>query len=133
VPVFLAMTKFDLLSGADDALVQNNINYYHPDSYIFHRNGDFGLDPLSADEEVLWRRVHCYESKINPNNDKAEVPERDVARDAELLKLFKDIIDYSLSKEGKRRCSSSSSKLLNIAKSTLGHKLLTRRTRQISI
>ena len=44
MPVFLAMTKFDLLSDSEDAVVQNNIGYYHPDSYIFHRNGEFGLD-----------------------------------------------------------------------------------------
>ena len=63
-------------------------------------------------EEVMpWRRVRCYESKINPLEDEVEPNLPDESRDQHLLKLFIDIINYSLTPSGKRRCSSSSSKL----------------------
>ena len=62
-------------------------------------------------EEVMpWRRVRCYESKINPLEDEVEPNLPDESRDQHLLKLFIDIINYSLTPSGKRRCSSSSSK-----------------------
>ena len=43
VPVFLAMTKFDLLSPKDQALLEQNIFYYHPESYGFF-NDTFSPD-----------------------------------------------------------------------------------------
>ena len=43
VPVFLAMTKFDLLSPKDQALLEKNIFYYHPESYGFF-NDTFSPD-----------------------------------------------------------------------------------------
>ena len=63
------------------------------------------------DEEVLWKKVHCYESNLNPVIDRLEQNQPDEKKDEKLLKLFKDIIDYSLTPTGKRRCSSSSSKI----------------------
>jgi len=82
---------------------------------------------------------------LNPVIDRLEQNQPDEKKDEKLLKLFKDIIDYSLTPTGKRRCSSSSSKndlkraefnisgkIFHLARNT-GQKLLSRRLRTISI
>lgn len=130
-PIMLVMTKFDLLDDVEKAAVNDNIFFYHPSSYGFH--GDvFSPDFDLQDEEVLWKKVHCYESNLNPVIDRLEQNQPDEKKDEKLLKLFKDIIDYSLTPTGKRRCSSSSSKIFHLARNT-GQKLLSRRLRTISI
>lgn len=130
-PIMLVMTKFDLLDEVEKAAVNDNIFFYHPSSYGFH--GDvFSPDFDLQDEEVLWKKVHCYESNLNPVIDRLEQNQPDEKKDEKLLKLFKDIIDYSLTPTGKRRCSSSSSKIFHLARNT-GQKLLSRRLRTISI
>jgi len=132
VPVFLAMTKFDLLSQPDQEMLEQNIFYYHPESYGFFGE-KFSADYSLINDDVIWRRIRCYESRINPIEDEVVPNTPDSARDVELLKLFKDVINYSLTPNGKRRCSSSSSKFLNLARNT-GHKLMLKgRSRTISI
>merc|ERR1711971_1039442 len=122
---------FDLLTPTVQQRVEENIFYYHPESYGFF-DEVFGPDYALRSQDILWSRIHCYESKINPLEDEVEPNTPDSNNDTELLKLFKDIINYSLTPAGKRRCSSSSSKLLNLARNT-GQKLLTRRKRTLSV
>lgn len=130
-PIMLVMTKFDLLDEEESAAVNDNIFFYHPSSYGFH--GDiFSPDFSLQDEDILWRKVHCYESRLNPVIDRLEQNNPDKEKDGALLKLFKNIIDYSLTPSGKRRCSSSSSKIFHLARNT-GQKLLSRRPRTLSV
>ena len=59
---------------------------------------------------VLWNEVHCYESKIDPQGDETRPNTKDPEKDKKLLKLFREIIDLSLTRVGKKRTYSTSSK-----------------------
>ena len=74
-------------------------------------NDDFQENKLQQGfNNVLWNEVHCYESKIDPQGDETRPNTKDPEKDKKLLKLFREIIDLSLTRVGKKRTYSTSSK-----------------------
>jgi len=118
----------DLLSEHDQEYLRNNVYCYHPESHAFFESGEFLLDvntirsshmthnvwlkETKGNDDILWSEVHCYESNISPLVDETAQNEKDIQKDTKLLKLFKDIIDLSLTPAGKKRTYSTSSKFI---------------------
>jgi len=135
-PILLTMTKFDLLPALEQEELKRNIFYYHPESYALYENGEFCPDESKLQQgfrNVIWNEVHCYESKIDPQGDETRPNIKDPEKDKKLLKLFREIIDLSLTRVGKKRTYSTSSKFLNLAKNTGSKILKAGRTRTISL
>lgn len=133
MPVLLAVTKMDLLSENEQNDFRQNVSYFHPESYAFFDDGEFTYDDNIVNEDVVWNNVHCYESRISPLIDETIQNTKDVEKDVKLLKLFKEIINLSLTPAGKKRTYSTSSRLMNIAKNTGSKLFKTGRNRTISI
>jgi len=135
-PILLTMTKFDLLPASEQEELKQNIFFYHPESYALYDNGEFCPDENKLQQgfsNVLWNEVHCYESKIDPQGDETRPNTKDPEKDKKLLKLFREIIDLSLTRVGKKRTYSTSSKLMNLAKNTGSKILKAGRTRTLSV
>jgi len=132
-PVLLAVTKMDLLSQAEKSDFCNSVSYFHPESYALFDDGEFLYDDTIDNDDVVWKDVHCYESDISPLVDETVQNTKDVKKDIKLLKLFKEIINLSLTPTGKKRTYSTSSRLMNIAKNTGSKLFKTGRVRTISI
>lgn len=132
-PVLLAVTKMDLLSEAERSDFCKSVSYFHPESYALFDDGEFLYDDTIINDDIVWNDVHCYESKISPLVDETIQNTKDVVKDIKLLKLFKEIINLSLTPTGKKRTYSTSSRLINIAKNTGSKLFKTGRTRTISI
>lgn len=135
-PILLTMTKLDLLPASEQEELKQNIFFYHPESYALYDNGEFCPDESKLQKgfsSVLWNEVHCYESQIDPQGDETRPNAKDPEKDKKLLKLFREIIDLSLTRVGKKRTYSTSSKLMNLAKNTGSKILKAGRTRTLSV
>jgi len=118
VPILTVLTKYDLLTADEISYVDENMTRYHPNSMR-----TLGKD--LTEEEVTPYHVMAYNIHIDPNDNTAIPPRQCPKRDANMLKLFLEILALALPR-GRRRCSSEIQVIFNRVRARL------RRTRQRS-